>query len=555
MPRIVVLLLILSSPAFPAGRPTNQELAEHYAPVIYQEAHSEVLDFITRFDFDGDWDGSNNWRNAYSFDLNAYVYYGVIETTRQYFITYAFFHPRDYTAQPMEGYAPKMEHENDMEGCTLLVKKDKSRWGVPLVLETLAHDHFYVYTNSSVRDVAPRNVQPSGSIVFVPRSPGAGDEVPAVFVEAEGHGVRGAGDEILRDGFEHPGIIYRLDGRGSELPESNRDQDVSYQLVAIESSLWPRRHDVGESSTYCCGADYSLAEGGYARWGDSFNGPIGGCAARPPWGWDQANDGPIEKGDWFRDPARTFGYQLNIGGLGGGYLHNPYLEEPDPVAGIPRCSGATTSSRTVKESVIGALLGIGTEILSGGLNREDIKSRASALFLGGATLLEWSPSNIRNNWVGVEAQPATEPSTASPSARNETARRRDDLLQLSTTFSISSPPLRAPARYFDRLAMLYRCSGADRNLQASWLTDAMETFDSDHSVPVTLQCSGEWKAQSVALDSSIAWDKESSIVQFRLEEKTESPSGGSAQPSDAVAPIEIRYVVLDRRAFADTFVR
>ncbi len=280
-------------------------MAEHYAPVIYQEAHSEVLDFITRFDFDGDWDGANNWRNAYSFDLDAYVYYGVIESSRHYFITYAFFHPRDYTAQPMEGYAPKMEHENDMEGCTILVKKDGSRWGIPLVLETLAHDHFYAYTNSSTGEVAARNLRPSGSIVFVPRSPGAGDDVPAVYVEAEGHGVRGAGEEVLRDGYEHPGIIYRLDGRGAELPESNRDQDVSYLLIPIEESLWPRRHDVGESATYCCGADYGLADGGTARWGDSFNGPIGGCAARPPWGWDQANDGPIEKGDWFREPLRT----------------------------------------------------------------------------------------------------------------------------------------------------------------------------------------------------------------------------------------------------------
>ncbi len=110
-----------------AEKPEHRKLAEYYAPVLYQETKSAVLDSVTKFDFDGDWNGANNWMNAYHFELPAYVYYAVIESANHYFITYSFFHPRDYSARPMEGFAPKTEHENDMEGCTLTIEKGHVR--------------------------------------------------------------------------------------------------------------------------------------------------------------------------------------------------------------------------------------------------------------------------------------------------------------------------------------------------------------------------------------------------------------------------------------------
>src|SRR5262245_27278563 len=113
---IFVIVLAFGGMASAAEKPEYRQLAEHYAPVVYQETKSALLDSITRFDYDGDWNGANNWRNAYLYDLPGYVYYAVIESTNHYFITYAFYHPRDYTAQPFEGFAPKTEHENDMEG-------------------------------------------------------------------------------------------------------------------------------------------------------------------------------------------------------------------------------------------------------------------------------------------------------------------------------------------------------------------------------------------------------------------------------------------------------
>ncbi|UCF38420.1 MAG: hypothetical protein JSU96_06135, partial [Acidobacteriota bacterium] len=174
-----------------AGAPSYLELAEYYAPVIFQQAESEVLDYITRFDFDGDLNGSNNWKNAYRFSLPAYVYYAVIESTDHYFITYAFFHPRDYTARPFEGFAPKTEHENDMEGCTLAIEKDGTEWGRPLFLETLSHDKFYHYSHRAAGDLGAGSEENDPPLIFLRPGPDGHHREPAVFVEAEGHGVLG----------------------------------------------------------------------------------------------------------------------------------------------------------------------------------------------------------------------------------------------------------------------------------------------------------------------------------------------------------------------------
>ena len=174
---LVLALLLAAAGQASAADAKHRELAEHYAPVVFQESRSTVLDFITSFDYDGDWKGDNNWRNAYLYDLAGRVYYGVIESTNHYFITYAFYHARDYTARPYEGFAPKAEHENDMAGCTVTIEKDGSEFGRTILLETLAHDVFFKYDNRDNRRVSAGSLRLDGSMTFV-------DGQPAVFVEA-----------------------------------------------------------------------------------------------------------------------------------------------------------------------------------------------------------------------------------------------------------------------------------------------------------------------------------------------------------------------------------
>lgn len=69
-----------------ASTPTYWELATHWSPFIYQ-ATTGRHDYITRFDFDGNWLGHDNWENYECYPLPAYVYYSVVESTNYYFLT------------------------------------------------------------------------------------------------------------------------------------------------------------------------------------------------------------------------------------------------------------------------------------------------------------------------------------------------------------------------------------------------------------------------------------------------------------------------------------
>ncbi|MCI0622437.1 MAG: hypothetical protein L0387_12380 [Acidobacteria bacterium] len=544
-----------------AEKPERRALAEYYAPVVYQESKSAVLDYITRFDYDGDWNGANNWRNAYRYELRAYVYYGVVESTNHVFITYAFYHPRDFTARPLEGMAPKTEHENDMEGCMLVVERDKTRWGRPILLETLAHDHFYKYDNPKYRRVKKlKNALPlDGSIVFLKEVDNTHHQQPAVYIEPEGHGVKAATEQVRAEGFKHPGIIYRFAGRGAEVPRNNNDPDVSYDLISIEDSLWAKRSEIGPSSLYCCGDSYALPGGQTVLFGSAFNGPIGGCAAKPPWGWDQANDGLIEKGDLFRNPLRAVAAQVQVEGWGGTYVHNPYLTLETSIASKPGtlCSESAVS-KTLGQSVATSLLGIGKTLFSGGFNSQRIGDRAKQLFLTNTVLLEWSrlADFERWSWNKSLAEPLL------PKLLTENLR---DQIQLSFAkdLGFSSPALNVPARYFDSLVMNYKCAVEGATGRVFWMYEGMKVFDEAHSTSFPLKKSDGWAADGVDLSKSERWDRNLNIVQLKLEilgPNQETLASVDPAKADAAAQassnlLVINSIIFDRHAFSDTFER
>jgi len=141
----------------------DKELAIYWSPVIYQQTDitgenglGGRADYITKFDFDNDFKGDNNWENAEKYPLKAYVYYDVKETKTHWFIFYALYHPRDwedwhaYLLELAEklpcapsGGAP--QHENDMEGMLFVVRKDGSKHGKLEIIESLAHDYWLNY--------------------------------------------------------------------------------------------------------------------------------------------------------------------------------------------------------------------------------------------------------------------------------------------------------------------------------------------------------------------------------------------------------------------------
>jgi hypothetical protein len=313
---LLALAWLLAGCATPAPTPTplpaneeaagHEELARHYAPVIYQGAASDQ-DYITAVDLDGDWIGNNNWENQPAGDFSAHVYHTVIETESHWFLFYALFHPRDYTDEPCD--ESDGCHENDMEALQVVVAKDGTAYGHPQALLTLAHSHIYLFPFD---DTVKKGALRLGARATLEEGH------PVVWVETFGHGISGK-REILVPGT----VVYRLDG-AAEVPEGIKDDNVAYELVPIYDTLWQRRAEIGLGRLFDNPFDYR----GNAL-PASFDGEDWGQdKANAPWGYNQEIGETLLRGDFFLDPARALAYFATIEGeLSHTYVHNPYLDD------------------------------------------------------------------------------------------------------------------------------------------------------------------------------------------------------------------------------------
>ena len=313
-------------------------LAAYWAPVIRQYVKNDSTygyrqDYITCFDYDTNWTGNDNWDNLpYYLDaLYGYVYYSVVETETHYFIHYMFFHPRDW-GRAWFSLVPD-EHENDMEGILLVIFKNGSDYGSPLVMVTRAHTDFYQYSaDPNVSDGVADDVD--GSIVF-------DGWRPVVYVEAQGHGVYGDEGRVDQYYSYDDVIIYRFNGNISEHPDYSDQNNISYALLPIIRILWPKALNasfIGDGRMYDQVFNYvnprlnfSIDVPASFDGDDSTDG--GTDKANPPWGMhdsDYDDDGLVQ-GDWFFDPANftrtlfSIPYEFSLN-----YTYNPYVSGEDP---------------------------------------------------------------------------------------------------------------------------------------------------------------------------------------------------------------------------------
>ena len=295
---------------FPLLAQTNLEVAEHYAPVWYQDIDdtNARADYISRVDYDGDWVLNNNWENIYAHPIKAFVYWSVIATSTHWFVTYTVYHPRDWSdiCLPIEC------HENDMEGIQLAVRKDGSQFGRVEAIETIFHLEIKKYFNTSFVSLKPGVKNATAS--FPQDSYGR----PLVFIEAKGHGVK-FNTSVTQGNGNFPGgdgVVYRYRGTAEE-PQSvsNGDRDVSYALLPISSELWNRRSSTGNGNLYDkqyrykgarCNLHGSLLPGAFD--GENYYQD----SAKPPWGWADSSSNVLLRGDWAIDPAYTFSLNYNF---------------------------------------------------------------------------------------------------------------------------------------------------------------------------------------------------------------------------------------------------
>lgn len=316
-------------------RPADKyrKLAERYAPYVAQETWWQPKsDMLARFDYDNDWDGANNWDNLDKGSSQAYVYYAVMETATHWFLHYNFFHPRDYSDNCVVGTC----HENDNEGLILAVRKTGSEFGEPEVMETLAHNNLYSFSNNSGVRRAVHNID--GPLAMHEGSH------PIVFIEAGGHGVLGATSKSsLFDPqkleFQNAGITYVYKGK-AERPRHGNDRNVGYELLPIYDEWWTRAR--GEGAAFDAfyiyeplGGRPRLASG--TRIGGSFLGRKNGAnKAKPFWGWhdEKTRRGKVlATGQWGLDPAYAFTKNLAVPQpWATDYTFNPYLEDRETPA-------------------------------------------------------------------------------------------------------------------------------------------------------------------------------------------------------------------------------
>ncbi|PIT98589.1 MAG: hypothetical protein COT74_12845 [Bdellovibrionales bacterium CG10_big_fil_rev_8_21_14_0_10_45_34] len=285
---------------YPVDSKYPEQIAQYHAPIVMQKTgHRPQYDAITRFDFDGDWIANNNWENAEFFAAPAYVYFSVIETHTHYFVSYAFFHARDYSRNCI----PWVCHENDLEGIQLVIRK-VGEWGVVEVLQTLAHDQIY-------NDVRPQ-------LHILPGELAGHTGRVAIYIEPGGHGIkqwvgplqgevgghlRKLSDlEVLKDQLSSY-LRYYPEGVAED-PNQAKNGSFSYALLSTEDELWSRRDELGKGSMYQKHFDYKGVRLSIKGLPNAFAGEeYGKGRAKPPWAWHDSADTAVQKGDWFLDPA------------------------------------------------------------------------------------------------------------------------------------------------------------------------------------------------------------------------------------------------------------
>ncbi len=292
------------------------ELALRWAPIHHQDVHRNgahalggTADFITAYDFDGDLDASNNWDNAANGrgSFAAHAYFTVVETTSHWFVSYLFFHPRDWSSRFLE-----TEHENDAEGVLLAVARDATRWGTLRAAVTVAHADFYSYVPASSAWASGKE-DVDGRLRL---QSFAGGLHPVTAQQAETHALK-AWPQFK---IEREGVVYYPSLSVAEVPSSTNDRNVLYQLhdVLAPGGLWQRR---SSPSLFA----------GYGFFGGNASGGCGRgvlwCrenAARTAWAWDDHDDG-VPAGAMASDPARLMrSYFMTPEQLSGSYSFNPF---------------------------------------------------------------------------------------------------------------------------------------------------------------------------------------------------------------------------------------
>jgi len=319
---LIVAWSLLAGTAFAI---TPEQLAQHWAPRIYHDTNSSYgyeAEYITRVDYDGNWNSNDNWENLYQYAKPSYLYYKVSETATHYFIIYGAFHPRDDGPEYLWP-VPTDKHENDFEGAVFMIRKDGSDYGQFIAMETMAHNQFYQYSNLALQEA---HDDIDGSVPLYGHR-------PKIFIQANGPAPSNghawhACDSNCSSAPGGDGIVYYYGGV-AEVPNGgsgNYSRQFSYDLISLDT-LWEKRYDVNNLPFVFWG---TLGGDSISAAGERLQ----ANAANLPWTWDDSaqyvysGDGPTWVGDFNADAPHMidthFGNVTSFGSFSRYYLRNDH---------------------------------------------------------------------------------------------------------------------------------------------------------------------------------------------------------------------------------------
>ena len=314
---------------------TYKTLAGKYAPLLYQATNSESpqYDYLTRFDFDGDWVAENNVGSIKNMSaaIESQAYYSVTETKSHFFITYSFFYPYRFAEEEDDRFG------NDVSGALVVVRKIDE---APLAVETyfkkdndersfsfLTEESGLITAGKTFTDFHFDGLYPAATLFPDGRYVGylsSRKHESCLWLNENNGPLDGC---FLNTGVKNSmqkieyvfkdGTVDALKKEGGKYPQAK--ESVGYGLIHLLDSWWVRRTDVDQAQMWA--SEYTYVPHNKMIYQDRpelshpvpsvFVDPENTDNGRPPWAWKYnpligTTVYNIERGVWFLDPAVHF---------------------------------------------------------------------------------------------------------------------------------------------------------------------------------------------------------------------------------------------------------
>lgn len=223
--------LALAGPQTPKPKPARagdkedqyRFLVELYAPVVLQKiANQPQWDVPLLVEFDGNEDPRDNVEDEPAYRPHLAGVYGEVTaiTADSIYLTYSFYHVKDYDHPVREALSRWTFHDNDNEGYHIRLDR---RSGAVAEIETWFHNRFLLFNHTGVST----GTEPVHGRIHL-----EGRTHPLIYVQPQGHGVRCA-QLVDLPNLEKNLKVIRWRGERAAVPvEANRDLqlDATYDL-------------------------------------------------------------------------------------------------------------------------------------------------------------------------------------------------------------------------------------------------------------------------------------------------------------------------------------